>query len=285
MQRPIPHVNRRVPQKFLPLPVIHDHAPGPIARRVLLESRGTVSRIPRRNIRRDQAAKRQRRIRLARRETERNRQIDVAAAVTAQLGFGRGRAERVRLPAINRHPHVRVERRAQRIQIETPEIDAGRKSANRSDVSVAREVGPIARLSIAQGDRCFHRNAVAESNPTRNVVRSPHRRRSSSCRAHDGRGPMILIGRDDIGIGDVDNVIAGAGRRGIDDDLFKSSWLRTVPAWKHDFSVYGVLVNVEIVVAQHGKGDFNDELLAGVIRRGPGEMDGKDVAVTSILAG
>src|SRR5205814_1496609 len=177
----------------------------------------------------------------------------------------------------------RVERRAQRIQIETPEIDPGGKSANRADVSVACEVGPIARLSIAQGDRCFNRNAVTESNPTRNVVRGPHRRRSRRGRAHDGCSAVILIGRHDIGIGDVDNVIAGAGRRGIDDYLFKGPRLRTVPAWKHDFSVYGVLVNVEIVVAQHGKGDFNDELLAGVIRRGPGEMYGKDVAVNSIL--
>ena len=36
-ESPVPHIHRDVPEKFLPLPVIHDDASGTVADRIFLE--------------------------------------------------------------------------------------------------------------------------------------------------------------------------------------------------------------------------------------------------------
>ena len=61
--------------------------------------------------------------------------------------------------------------------------------------------------------------------------------------------------------------------------------LRAIPGGKNHFSIHGIFVHVQVVVAQHRERDLDEELLSGVIRSIAAEMDRKDVAIDSILAG
>ena len=73
---------------------------------------------------------------------------DVAAAIPAHRG-GLAVGERIRLPAVDRVAHVRIVGRARRVQVEVPEVHAGRHAADGAHVGIADGVGPVARLAVA----------------------------------------------------------------------------------------------------------------------------------------
>ncbi len=96
---------------------------------------------------------------------------------------------------------------------------------------------------------------------------------------------MILIRRNDIGVDNVNDIIAGAGGGRINHNLFAGVGLRAVARRKQYFPVHRILVNVHVVIAQHRERDFDKQLLARVILGVAIEMDSEHIAIDSVLTG
>src|SRR5262249_4940298 len=175
-------------------------------------------------------------------------EIDVAASISPNRSCDL-LGKRIRLTAVNRITHVRIVSGTAGTQIEVPEIDPGRHTANRRRVVITYLVGAVAGLTVTACHRCLHGHVGAERDAAFNVVCFATRRLWSNTGSASER-----IARRYGEENQAHEIDARAGRTGIDAAGFLRT-RRAVSILRHDWSLTGSIrrtvvafMNDEIVV-------------------------------------